>query len=143
MTQGLSGVMRSLIRYEKSSVPGSRIALVGLGGVGLGNTGRRAIRSKLTLTTENLDSPSNTATGFGVNRPTPGFSGFMRVMRRAARKVSATLPTVLRSPGARTTTLRYSNSSGTGCKMERSVNGFLSLIMSMMTSSFASHWQLE
>ncbi|KAJ6060197.1 hypothetical protein N7444_002051 [Penicillium canescens] len=60
--------------------------------------------------------------------------------RPAARKVSATLPTVLRFPGARgarTATLIYSISSGTGSKMEISKDGFLSLIMSMMMSSFA------
>lgn len=33
---------------EKSSVPGSRIVLVGLGGVGSGNMGPRAVRSRLT-----------------------------------------------------------------------------------------------
>jgi hypothetical protein len=128
--------------HEKSSIPGSRIVLVGLGGVGLGQSSLGG-PFKADFKIENLDSPSNTATESGSSRLTPGFSGSMQVIRPAARKVSATSPTVLRFPGARTVTLIYSNSSGIGYKMKRSETGFLSLIMSMMTSSFADRWQVE
>ena len=76
--------------------------------------------------TVNLDSPSNTAIESGCNRLILGFSGFTRVMPRAARKVSAALPTVLRFPGARIATQIFSNTLGTGCKMGRSENGSLS-----------------
>lgn len=81
---------------------------------------------KADFVIENHDSPSNTTTESDSNRLTPRYSRFMRVMRPATRKVSATLPTVLRFPGARIATLIFSNSSETGYKMGRSENGFLS-----------------
>jgi hypothetical protein len=123
---------------EKSSVPGSRIVLVGLGGVGSGNMGSKGGPFKANYTIGKHDLSSNTATEFVSNRPTPGSSGFMRVMRPAARKVCATLPTEPRFPGARTTTLIYFKSSATGYRTKESENGFSSWTMLTMTSFFAN-----
>ncbi|KAJ5820469.1 Tetratricopeptide-like helical [Penicillium riverlandense] len=69
--------------HTKSSVPGSRIALLGLGGVGL---------------EENRNLLSNTVIEFEINRPRHGFSGFTLAMRLASSKVVEILSTELGYP---------------------------------------------
>ena len=71
----------------------------------------------------------NIAIEFERNRPKLGFFGFMQVIRPAARRVYATLPTEPKFLGARTGTLISSNLSHIGCKMKILENGFLFWIM--------------
>ncbi|CEO59707.1 hypothetical protein PMG11_04374 [Penicillium brasilianum] len=86
--------------YEKCSIPGSRIALVGLGGVGSDQSHQRY-----------------------------RFFGSTQAIRPGSSKVSGTSQTSSRSQVVRIPKRTYSNWSKTGCGMRTGGNRFVSLII--------------
>lgn len=112
--------------HEKLLVLGSRIGLVGLGGVGIGNHKCNGGPSKANFILGKLGLLSNTATMYNSNQVILRSLGFIRAPWRIVRKVSVTWLTVLRFLGVITVILIYSNSLGTGYKTEILENRSLS-----------------
>jgi len=95
--------------------PGSRTALVGLGGVGYVFSVSTHEISIADCCEASLNSLSNTHTRSENDCPKYGSSGFMRAMWPASSRVSEKSQPLLESQGGMTETPTYSSSCMTGC----------------------------
>ena len=128
------GAILDQIHY-KCAVPGSRIALVGLGGVGWVRTPSQIWTADCGEASRSL--PSNTRTGFKSDRLRRGSSGLTRAMRHGLSRATGPLQTTLRSRSDGTQRRTYFSSCTIGCATKERGNGSLYLIISTMRASFS------
>ena len=117
--------------------PGSRIALVGLSGVGCVRN-HRLCRWLLTLHKGSHSLPSNMPTGLESGRPRRGFSGSTRATQPGLSRAIGKLQILSRSLGVGIPRQIYLSSCTTGCVIVRIGTGFLSSTTSTMRVSLST-----